>query len=188
MKTKISFYFVLYLIVLVELLAVIIERDTSEQQTKSRLSQYETVTDSLIKMYQLPILISVQKETNWTITNKDSLGILISVSELQTPREKEKVKFHLKLKDSNLPWSSNHVVLDSRTGNGSFYFTEKKPGEYTYNVYCTVHRAIPKYLPNIVYNQIAKKLGENFEVSSDTVHFLIKASYPMIIYHKPGRY
>ena len=188
MKTKISFYFVLYLIVLVELLAVIIERDTSEQQTKSRLSQYESVTDSLVKMYQQPILVSVQKQTNWTITRTDSLGILISVSELQSASEKERVRFHLKLKDSDLPWSSNHVVLDKRTGNGSFYFNERKPGEYTYNVYCTVRRDIPKYLPNIVYNQIAKKLGENFEVSSDTVHFLIKASLPMVIYHKPGRY
>ena len=141
-----------------------------------------------MKMYQLPILISVQEKTDWTINGKDSLGILISVSELQTPKEKESVKFHIRLKESQLPWSSDHVILDTRTGNGTFYFTERKAGEYIYNVYCTTQRDVPKYLPTVVYRQVVKRLGENFQVSSDTVHFQINAKLPAVIYHKPGRY
>lgn len=187
MKTKISFYFVLYLIVLVELLAVIIERDTSEHSTKTQLKQYEAIQDSLIKMFNQPILISVQDHTDWTITSNDSLGILISVSELQTPKEKERVKFHLKLKDTPSPWTGEHIIPDKRTGNGTFYFAEKKAGNYTYNIYCTVRRDIPKYLPNIIYKEIVKRLGENFEAVSDTVQFSIKAILPQTSYDKPGR-
>ncbi len=64
---KISFYFVLYLVVLVELLAVIIERDNSELELKARLMEFETIQDSVISSYSLPIILSVQEITNWQI-------------------------------------------------------------------------------------------------------------------------
>ncbi|NNG28119.1 MAG: hypothetical protein HKM87_11365 [Ignavibacteriaceae bacterium] len=92
---KISFYFVLYLVVLVELLAVIIERDNSELELKARLKEFETIQDSVISSYSLPVLLSVQEVTNWQITGRDSLHILISVTNLQTLEEKAGVRYFL---------------------------------------------------------------------------------------------
>jgi hypothetical protein len=189
MKTKISFYFVLYLIVLVELLAVIIERDTTEQELNKRIKEYETIQDSLIKVYQRPIFLTVQKHTEWLISGRDSLNILISVSELQSPEERQRVKYFVRLdNESNSDWGNKHVVLDPRSGNGTFYFTERKAGLYDYSVYCTVKRDLPSYLPSVIIKRLQEKLGKEIKSVSDTVKFDIKAKLPQIKFHKPGRY
>lgn len=189
MKAKISFYFVLYLIVLVELLAVIIERDTTEQELNKRIKEYETIQDSLIKVYQRPIFLNVQAHTDWLISGRDSLNIMISVTELQSPTERQRVKYFVKLDNEiNSGWRSNHVVLDSRSGNGTFYFTEKKAGEYNYRVFCTVKRDLPLYLPSVIIKKLQERLGKDITSVSDTVKFSISAKLPAADFHKPGRY
>ncbi len=188
MKGKISFYFVLYLIVLVELLAVIVERDTKEQELNQRIQEYEAIQDSLIKLYKKPIAISVQDRTDWVISGRDSLGLLVSVSELQTPEEKANVDFFLKLKNSeDNQWRNNQVQLNKRTGNGTFYFKERRPGLYNYQIYCTVKRDFPSYLPPIILDKIKEKLGTDFKVSSDTAEFYINAKLPAQNFDRPGR-
>lgn len=188
MKGKISFYFVLYLIVLVELLAVIVERDTKEQELNQRIQEYEAIQDSLIKLYKKPIVISVQDKTDWVISGRDSLGLLVSVSELQTPEEKANVNFYLKLnKKEDSTWINNAVQLNKRTGNGTFYFKERRPGLYNYKIYCTVDRDFPSYLPPIILDKIREKLGSDFKVSSDTIVFSVNAKLPAQNFDRPGR-
>ncbi len=77
-RSKVPFYFVLYLVVLVELLAIIIERDSTELELQARLNEYATIQDSIISLYRQPIVLDVQEKTDWLISSKDSAHVLIS--------------------------------------------------------------------------------------------------------------
>lgn len=185
---KISFYFVLYLVVLVELLAVIIERDNSELELKARLKEYETIQDSVIASYSQPILLNVQKVTNWLITGRDSLHILISVSNLQTLEEKAAVRYFLADNEMNNYRSLEFsIITDRKTGNGNFYFKPKRAGTFDFNVFCLVRRKLPKYLPDIILQGIITKIGREFTAVSDTVSFKVKATIQPKNYDRPGR-
>jgi hypothetical protein len=186
---KISFYFVLYLVVLVELLAVVIERDNSELELKKRLKEYETIQDSIIASYNEPIRLTVQGATDWLITNpKDSLHILISISNLQTPEEKASVKYFFVesdgLEDNPTEYS---VTSDKKTGNGHFYFKSNKAGTFDFNVFCLVRRKFPSYLPDIILEGITSKIGDEFNAFSDTVNFKVNAKMQAKDFDRPGR-
>lgn len=186
---KISFYFVLYLVVLVELLAVVIERDNSELELKKRLKEYETIQDSIIASYNEPIRLTVQGATDWLITNpKDSLHILISVSNLQTPEEKASVKyFFIKNAEHENNPTEFSVMTDKKTGNGHFYFKSNKAGTFDFNVFCLVRRKFPRYLPEIILEGITSKIGDEFNAFSDTANFKVKAKIQAKDYDRPGR-
>ena len=185
-KHKVSFYFVLYLVVLVELLAVIIERDTNELELKERLKEYETIQDSVISLYRRPIKLTVQKETDWLVSSRDSLHILISVSNLQTPEEKADVKYYIKAR-TNQNRAYYNVITDKVTGNGHFYFRTNIAGRFTFDTYCLVSRKLPKYLPDIVLEGIFNKIGSDFTVSSDTVDFNVNTKVQLQEFDRPGR-
>ncbi len=186
---KVSFYFVLYLVVLVELLAVIIERDNSEIELKKRLSEYETIQDSIIASYNEPISLTVQKSTDWLITNQnDSLHLIISVSNLQTAEEKASVRYYFVDDKRNENTASSYSVFtDKKTGNGHFYFNTNSSGTSYFNVYCLVQRKFPKYLPDIILEGIAQKVGDQFNVRSDTVDFKINTKIQSREFDQPGR-
>jgi len=186
---KISFYFVLYLVVLVELLAVVIERDNSELELKKRLKEYETIQDSIIASYNEPIRLTVQSVTDWLITNpKDSLHILISISNLQTPEEKASVRyFFIENADRENNPTKFSVIADKKTGNGHFYFKSNKAGTFDFNVFCLVRRKFPRYLPDIILEGITSKIGDEFNAFSDTVNFKVKAKIQAKDFDRPGR-
>lgn len=187
-RGKISFYFVLYLVVLVELLAVIIERDNSELELKARLKEYETIQDSLIASYSQPISLNVQQVTNWLISGRDSLHILISVSNLQTPEEKAGVRYFFVDDEKNSYRSLDFsIITDKKTGNGHFYFKPRGAGTFDFNVFCFVRRKLPKYLPAILLRGIVTKIGSEFFAVSDTVGFKIKARIQAKDFDQPGR-
>ena len=185
---KISFYFVLYLVVLVELLAVIIERDNSELELKARLKEFETIQDSVISSYSKPVLLSVQEVTNWLIIGRDSLHILISVSNLQTPEEKAGVRyFFIDDKTNSIRSLDLSIITDKKTGNGHFYFKPKNAGTFDFNVFCLVRRKLPKYLPAIILEGIIREIGSEFTVVSDTVGFKVNATALKKDFDQPGR-
>jgi len=185
---KISFYFVLYLVVLVELLAVIVERDNSELELKARLKEFETIQDSVISSYSLPILLSVQEITNWQIIGRDSLHILISVSNLQTLEEKAGVRyFFVDDKTNSIRSLDFSIITDKKTGNGHFYFRPKNVGTFNFNVFCLVRRKLPKYLPDVILEGIVRQIGSEFTVISDTVGFKINATALKKDFDQPGR-
>jgi len=185
-KQKVPFYFVLYLVVLVELLAVIIERDTTELELKARIKEYETIQDSVLSLYGQPILLTVQEETNWLITPRDSLHILISVSNLQTPEEKAGVKYYVTAR-STVSSLTYHAITDIVSGNGHFYLKTNSAGTYIFDVYCLVERKLPKYLPEVVLEGIFAKVGSDFTASSDTVYFKVNTKRQLLDFDRPSR-
>ena len=186
MKLKVSFYFVLYLVVLVELLAIIVERDNNELELKARLKEYETIQDSVISLYRQPVQVYIQRETDWSIVKNDSLHIIISVSGLQTPEEKASVKYFIKplLRTGKFTFS---VFTETKTGYGNFYFKTNDAGAYDFKVYCLIRRKLPKYLPAIVINGIYEKIGRDFTTYSDTVSFRINTNNQSRYFDRPGR-
>jgi len=183
-RQKVPFYFVLYLVVLVELLAVIIERDSTELELQARLNEYATIQDSVISLYSRPILLNVQEETNWLISSRDSAHVLITVSNLQTLEEKAGVQFFINPDNEG---NYYNVIVDKKTGNGNFYFKTNKNGIYNFDVYCKLRRQLPRYLPDIIIDGIFAKVGTDFKATSDTVSFKIKAKHPKQTFDKPGR-
>lgn len=183
-KYKVPFYFVLYLIVLVELLAVIIERDSTELELQARLDEYSTIQDSVIALYSQPILLEAQEETEWLISAKDSVHVLVSITNLQTPEEKSGVQYYVISNNENIYYN---VISDKKTGNGNFFFKTSKSGVYNFGIYCKLRRQLPRYLPDIIIEGIYEKVGTDFKATSDTVNFTIKAKHLQQSYDKPGR-
>jgi hypothetical protein len=183
-RNKVPFYFVLYLVVLVELLAVIIERDSTELELQARLNEYATIQDSIISLYSRPILLNVQEETDWLISSKDSAHVLISVSNLHTLEEKAGVQYHIKPDEEE---NYYNVIVDKATGNGNFYFKTNKNGTYNFDVYCKLRRQLPRFLPDVIIDGILAKVGTDYKATSDTVGFKVKAKHKQQSFDKPGR-
>ena len=183
-RHRVPFYFILYLVVLIQLLAVIIERDSTELELQARLREYTTIQDSIISLYSRPILLDVQEETDWLISGKDSAQVLISISNLHTLEEKAGVQYFITPdKEGNY----YNVILEKETGNGNFYFKTNKNGSYNFDVYCKLRRQLPRYLPDIIIDGIFAKVGTDFKATSDTVSFKIKAKHKKQSFDKPGR-
>jgi len=185
-RYKVPFYFVLYLVVLVELLLVIIERDSTELELKTRLAEYATIQDSVISLYSQPILLNVQEEKDWLISQRDSAHVIISVSNLQTPEERAGVQYFV---NPGMDGDGGYynVVTDKNTGNGNFYFKTNKNGTFNFDIYCRLQRKLPKYLPKVILDGIYEKVGTDYRTSSDTVSFRIKAKHELQQFDKPGR-
>ena len=183
-RSKVPFYFVLYLVVLVELLAIIIERDSTELELQARLKEYATIQDSIISLYSQPILLDVQEEVDWLISSKDSAHVLISVSNLHTLEEKAGVQYYINANDGG---NYYNVFVDKTTGNGNFFFKTNKNGIYNFDVFCKLRRQLPRYLPDIIIEGIIAKIGTDYIATSDTVSFRIKAKYKQQSFDKPGR-
>jgi len=183
-RRRVPFYFVLYLVVLVELLAVIIERDSTELELQARLSEYATIQDSIISLYSRPILLNVQEETDWLISSKDSAHVLISVSNLHTPEEKAGALYYITPDEEG---NYYNVIVDKETGNGNFYFKTNKNGTYNFDVYCKLRRQLPRFLPDVIIDGILAKVGTDYKATSDTVGFKVKAKHQQQSFDKPGR-
>ena len=183
-RSRVPFYFVLYLVVLVELLAVIIERDSTELELQARLNEYATIQDSIIALYSRPILLDVQEETDWLISSKDSAHVLISISNLHTLEEKAGVKYYINPDEEG---NYYNIIVDKETGNGNFYFKTNTNGTYNFDVYCKLRRQLPRYLPDIIIEGIYAKVGADYKATSDTVDFRIKAKREQQSFDKPGR-
>ena len=183
-RTRVPFYFVLYLVVLIQLLAVIIERDSTELELQARLNEYATIQDSIISLYSRPILLDVQEETDWLISSKDSAHVLISISNLHTLEEKSGVQYYI---NPDKEGNYYNVIVDKETGNGNFYFKTNINGSYNFDVYCKLRRQLPRYLPDIIIEGILAKVGADYKATSDTVSIKIKAKHQQQSFDKPGR-
>ena len=183
-RYKIPFYFVLYLVVLIQLLAVIIERDNTELELQARLNEYATIQDSIISLYSHSILLEVQEETNWVISSKDSAHVLVSISNLHTLAEKAGVQYFI---NSNEEGNYYNIYVDKKTGNGNFYFKTNKNGTYDFDVFSKLRRQLPRYLPDIIIDGIVAIVGTDYKATSDTVSFKIKARHKQQSFDKPGR-
>ncbi len=151
MKPKVSFYFVLYLIGIVNLLAIITERDY--------------VLDNLIRDYEKPLKISAPSVSEFLLAESDTVEVL--VSNLKSQSERNSIQYHLIDANSsnNTITLSEEPLIDRRSGNARFFGTFKKAGEYRFKVWADITRQLPK-----------EAGGQRVRTGSDTASFAILVS------------
>ncbi len=152
MKPKASFYFVLYLIGIVNLLAIITERDYA--------------IDSLRKDYQSPLKLTVPQSSEFLVGRADTIPML--VANLKSAEEKSSIRYHiipLSEIDGKSSFSGSPAV-DISTGDGKFVASFARRGEYRFKAWAEVTRQLPKDAG-----------GHRIQTMSDTAFFVVSASH-----------
>jgi hypothetical protein len=126
-QPKASFYFVLYLIGIVSLLAVINERDFA--------------LDNLMKDYETPLKLSAPLQSQFVVATPDTIDVF--VANLKSGQERSTIRYHLVSLSGNSELAAE-PLLDSATGNARFVGSFAKAGEYRFNVWADVTRHLPK--------------------------------------------
>lgn len=151
MKPKASFYFVLYLIGIVNLLAIITERDYA--------------IDNLRKDYRSPLKLTVPASSEFLIGRSDTVQLL--VANLKSDEEKRSIRYHVvPLSELDITSSYSEAPdVNRSTGDGMFIASFSKRGEYRFKVWAEVTRQLPKDAG-----------GHRLQTFSDTTVFMIAAS------------
>jgi hypothetical protein len=159
MRQRIPIYFVLYLVLLVEMFVVIQERD-------------QWLSD-MLDVYRRPPTLSISPVTQWTTPriSPDQDQVFIAVSELRSITEKSRIRYHIRSLESSPPegWNSS-LALDGE-GNGYFQGKITTEGRYRFEVWCEVERDLPDWLPEVLRDRLAQRLGTHVRQMSTPVQF-----------------
>ncbi len=179
-------YFVLYIVLLSELLAVITERDElQEVENQIRNKMIATIAT----MYKKPVFISIpEKHSEYNIKSEEPQKIIITPVGLYSDKEKKNVKFVVTLqRDSKVPpsWPSGGVTNNTQNKNfniilenGNAVFSAKltDQGDYKFNVFCELNRELPEYLPERLLKILRDEIGNtNLHQKSKVETFDINA-------------
>jgi hypothetical protein len=178
-------YFVMYLVLIVELLIVITERDELEEK---EILIRDKMLNSLVESYKQPLVLSIpQRFSDHNLKSKDPLNVVLTPAGLVSKAEKEKLKFFINLdKNSRTKpngWPQNGISLTDSTnnfkiikenGNAVFIANFKKAGNYKFNAYCSVERQFPEYLPDYLMDSLSVRVGKFKIAKSDTEKFEVR--------------
>ncbi len=145
---KASFYFVLYLIGIVNLLSIITERDYA--------------LDSLVRDYEQPLKLSAPSVSQFVVSRSDTVEVL--VSNVKSSLERSTIQYFV-TSQSETGEVLTSPIVDSETGNAKFAGVFDKPGEYRFSVWANVMRQLPKGAG-----------GQRVRTGSDTATLLIVVS------------
>lgn len=172
-------YFVLYIVLIVELLIVITERDELEEiESHIRTNMLGSIANS----YKLPIQLSVTpKALDYNVgaeQDKDAT-VVLSVVGLVAEEEKKEVKYYIDLDPSSkVPegWPSGGVstgdgndkykVVNDEQGNATFQAKIKSEGDYKFVAHCQVDRKFPEYLKGTPLLDSLKSMVGNLTVAT----------------------
>lgn len=184
-------YFVLYIVILVELLIVITERDELEHIEHEIRDKMIT---SLARSYSQPIVLQVpQRDSDYSLKNKEPHKIVMTPAGLVSEEEKAKVRYYVDVnptsnrKPSGWPEGgvnstqiiNDRFVIETQNGNAVFLGSFKNTGKYDFIAYCEVERELPGYLTAHLLEQLKEELhyheGDNL-ITSEKVDFLVNVS------------
>ncbi|MFH0733779.1 MAG: hypothetical protein V1773_04290 [bacterium] len=154
-------YFILYVVLITELLIVITERDELDE------AQENVRTEMLRTIYKDPVEIKVPLSVDYEIKNQNSFNIVLSASGLVSEEEKQTIKYYIdvdptsKVRPSNWPSiglnstsiAGTYAIEKDSSGNAIFVGSLDREGDYIFNVYAEVTRTAPSYmkaLPGLV--------------------------------------
>jgi len=181
-------YFILYLVLLTELLVVITERDEYEDaQNEVR----HKMLSSMATSYKSPLLLAIpQTKTDFNLgdpNSKEAVVVLTPIG-LVSDEEKKSVEFHVSLAPgSPTPsgWPSggltvengnaNFQIVRGDDGNGKLIAKIENPGDFQFKAYCQVERQLPSYLPDFLLDALKQMVGEQKTAKSKSESFSISA-------------
>lgn len=179
-------YFVLYVVLITELLVVITERDELDAK------DYEIrdkMLNTLAESYNQPLILSVpQHKSEYNVGSKDGMRVTLITSGLVTEEERKQQDFFVDISPSSksIPsdWPRGGISSKNagrkyriyRDNGGAVFSAEfSSPGEYTFAAYSMVERRFPLYLPEFLLNTLKEKVGENRIAKSKKTEFIITA-------------
>ncbi|KAB2909253.1 MAG: Ig domain-containing protein [Ignavibacteriales bacterium] len=184
---KSQVYFIMYIVLITELLIVILERDElmeKEEQIKNKMiasiaSQYERDVE-----LNAPIPIS-----QWQV-GKDSVSIPINAIGLISDEEKAGAVYTIKSEGNRGPGgeafpaslTSNdkdgtYLLIKDESGNARLFIPKASAvGDYEFTVTLTVKRQLPDYLPDFLKEELKTKSNfkDGEEVTTKPVKFKIQ--------------
>ncbi len=178
-------YFVLYIVILTELLIVITERDELEAVEHEIRNKMLT---TLAKMYSQPIILNVpQRESTYDLSSKKEMRVVLTAAGLVSEAEKQNLHYVIQLDENSrkpADWPEGGLTLNNSNeefniirDNGNAIFVSKfdKEGEYKFNAYCEVQRSFPAYLPDYLLDSLKAMVGELKLTRSLEEDFLVLA-------------
>ena len=175
----------MYLVLIVELLIVITERDELEEK---EILIRDKMLNTLVQSYKQPLILSIpQRTSDYNLNSKEPIRVVLTPAGLVSDAEKKNLKFYINIdeKSRRVPysWPSNGITLEDSTshfklvkenGNAVFIADFNKSGDYKFNAYCTVTREFPDYLPGYLYDSLTVRVGKFKIATSDVENFKIK--------------
>jgi len=181
MQRGVKVYFVLYVIMIIELLVVISERDAAEDKLRFQIGSLDRLN---IDLHKKPLeLIIPQDTTVYAVPNiwteKRFTSVILIPENLVSKAEEDSVKFYVKLeKGSYTPpyWPIGGLTSGTKKGK----FKEAKYSLIKKGKYCQFIMNID--LNDILYNTIDnEKVAQNLALDAD------KLEYKFIAYIKTPR-
>jgi hypothetical protein len=185
-KNKNVVYFVLYIVILTELLIVITERDELEEVEHQIRDKMLT---TLAKMYQQPVILDIpQRNSTYDLNSKNEMRIVLSPTGLVSDREKENYRVVVDLDENTKRrignWPKGGVSENSsndkyrivkENGNAIFIAKFDREGEFNFKAFCEVERELPDYLPEYLLDSLRAMVGELRLAKSSPENFSITA-------------
>lgn len=185
-------YFVLYIVLITELLVVITERD--ELQDNEKLIQQKLI-GSIANSYKLPFSLNVTpRQTDYNLGNEDKheATIVFETAGLVSDAEKEGVLYTVKVAPgSKAPegFPASGVSSDDgakgvfkiikENGNAKFQAKFFAEGDYKFIVQAHAKRILPDYLTPNLLELLKEKIGDETaldkQVNSNEVTFSVSA-------------
>lgn len=188
-------YFVLYIVLITELLIVIQERDIlveAEEKIK------ENLIASLAESYTQDLILSIPDDySTHNLKKSSSTNVAMIPIGVISESEKKRLEYYVKLaEDSPEPrgWpgdelslnnGNNNFKLEKRNGNAVFISDFSNSGTFEFIAYCKVERNIPDYITGELLEYFKEKVGvEGEDVETEIIKqsgdekFTIEAESP----------
>jgi len=160
-RQKTSFYFILYIVAIVNLLDVITERDEAQDE----------MVGILLKKISSPPVLSVRDTVSWV--PDDSGTVAISVAGLTTPAEVASIRYMIESLDTTLPAGVAGGPFVDAQGNGIMAGRISEKGTYNFQASATVIREMPTDIPEAVREAIIRLQGDKVTLQSNAVKFVV---------------
>jgi len=175
----------MYLVLIVELLIVITERDELEEK---EILIRNKMLNTLVQSYKQPLILSIpQRTSDYDLSSKESIRIVLTPAGLVSDVEKKYLKFFINIdensKNKPIGWPKDGITINDSTsnfklnrtnGNAVFVANFDKSGDYKFNAYCSVVRQFPDYLPEYLLAELASRVGKFKTAISGLEKFEIK--------------
>ncbi|MBU0561270.1 MAG: hypothetical protein KJ799_16830 [Bacteroidetes bacterium] len=164
-------YFILYIVLITELLIVITERD--ELMEVEKVIRDKMVT-TLALNYQQDVILSIPTKTSDYNIRPDNFHSVVMIPlGVTSDKEKDNSEYFIDIDETSKTkpsdWPNGGISLENSTDNyklvkegGNAIFTAKftQPGTYVFTAFCKVERILPDYLPKNLLEYLEKQVGE----------------------------
>jgi hypothetical protein len=181
---KLSLYFIFYVVMILELLIFIMERDEATDRHNADVVEMLTLSDSLAKEFSKGLTISVPETTTAAIyagslrnalkRPGDSVHVVLVPLGLWSDAERHEVALTVfdstgKIVAQDYPGMKRpdkntdprfRLSVNRATGDATFSTVFDAEGSHRFTAWCSVKRSVPGYYPVMVRDSVTVKLKQ----------------------------